>query len=94
MSERDEDRAAAEFVARHFPETTRFIIDERLRELPVFGPYEVQGGVDELEPAVAVVQVAFALTRTQLATALAISFAGLGADRTPRDQALGRFPPH
>ncbi|NED31977.1 hypothetical protein [Streptomyces sp. SID8499] len=84
MSERDESRAAAEFVARHFPETTRFIADERLRELPVFGPYEVQGGVDELEPAVAVVQVAFALTRTQLVTALAMGFAGLGADRTPQ----------
>ncbi|CAM5601556.1 hypothetical protein SVIOM74S_05764 [Streptomyces violarus] len=51
--------------------------------LPVFGPFEVQGGVDELEPAVAVVRVAFALTRTQLLTALAMSFAGLGADRTP-----------
>ncbi|MEU5394537.1 DUF6907 domain-containing protein [Streptomyces tibetensis] len=51
--------------------------------LPTFGPYEVQGGVDELEPAVAVVRVAFALTRTQLATVLGMSFAGLGADRTP-----------
>ncbi|MFI6856525.1 DUF6907 domain-containing protein [Streptomyces sp. NPDC050416] len=51
--------------------------------LPVFGPFEVQGGVDELEPAVAVVRVAFALTRTQLVTALSMSFAGLGADRTP-----------
>lgn len=51
--------------------------------LPVFGPVEVFGGVDELEPAVAVVQVAFALTRTQLVTALGIGFAGLGADRTP-----------
>lgn len=50
--------------------------------LPVFGPFEVQGGVDELEPAIAVVQVAFALTRTQLLTALGLSFAGLG-DRTP-----------
>ncbi|MFJ5728780.1 DUF6907 domain-containing protein [Streptomyces paradoxus] len=50
--------------------------------LPKFGPYEIQGGVDELEPAVAVVQVAFALTRTQLVTALGVSFAGLG-DRTP-----------
>lgn len=52
-------------------------------QLPVFGPFEVQGGVDELEPAVAVVQVAFALTRTQLLTALAMSFAGLGPERTP-----------
>jgi hypothetical protein len=51
--------------------------------LPTFGPFEVQGGVDELEPAVAVVRVAFALTRTQLVTALGVSFAGLGADRTP-----------
>ncbi|BCL20285.1 hypothetical protein ACPCBX_13570 [Streptomyces tuirus] len=82
MSERDEDRAAAEFVARHFPETTRFLADDRRGELPVFGPFEVQGGVDEPEPPVAVVQVAFALTRTQLLTVLAMSFAGLG-DRTP-----------
>jgi hypothetical protein len=50
--------------------------------LPTFGPFEVQGGVDELEPAVAVVRVAFALTRTQLVTALGMAFAGLG-DRTP-----------
>ncbi|MFJ7242377.1 DUF6907 domain-containing protein [Streptomyces olivaceus] len=50
--------------------------------LPTFGPFETQGGVDELEPAVAVVRVAFALTRTQLATALGISFAGIAADRT------------
>lgn len=50
--------------------------------LPTFGPFEVQGGVDELEPAVAVVRVAFALTRTQLATALGVSFAGIAADRT------------
>jgi hypothetical protein len=54
-----------------------------IEHLPTFGPFEVQGGVDELEPAVAVVRVAFALTRTQLVTALAMSFAGLGPDRTP-----------
>jgi hypothetical protein len=83
VSERDEERAAEEFVARHFPETTRFLAAERLSELPTFGPFEVQGGVDELEPAVAVVRVAFALTRTQLVTALAMSFAGLGPERTP-----------
>lgn len=83
MSERDEDRAAAGFFARHFPEVAEFLATERGERLPVFGPYEVQGGVDELEPAVAVVQVAFALTRTQLLTALAMSFAGLGPERTP-----------
>lgn len=83
MSERDEERAAAEFVARHFPETTRFVAEERVRSLPEFGPVDVQGGVDELEPAVAVVRVAFALTRAQLVTALAVSFAGIAADRTP-----------
>ncbi|MEU9068304.1 hypothetical protein AB0D60_15610 [Streptomyces sp. NPDC048306] len=82
MSERDEDRAAAEFVARHFPETTRFLAEDYRTGLPAFGPIEVHGGVDELEPAVAVVRVAFALTRTQLATALGISFAGIAADRT------------
>lgn len=49
--------------------------------LPIFGPIETHGGVDELEPAVAVVRVAFALTRTQLATALGISFAGIAADQ-------------
>jgi hypothetical protein len=54
-----------------------------IENLPVFGPYEVQGGVDEPEPAVAVLRVAFALTRTQLVTALGVSFAGLGAERTP-----------
>lgn len=54
-----------------------------IQNLPVFGPFEVQGGVDELEPAVAVVRVAFALTRAQLVTALGMSFAGLGPDRTP-----------
>ncbi|MEV5353266.1 hypothetical protein [Streptomyces sp. NPDC052693] len=83
MNERDEERAAEEFVARHFPETARFLAEERLRELPTFGPFEIQGGVDEPEPAVAVLRVAFALTRTQLVTALSMSFAGLGADRTP-----------
>lgn len=51
--------------------------------LPVFGPSGVFGGVDELEPAVAVVRVAFALTRTQLVTALGIGFAGIAADQTP-----------
>lgn len=51
--------------------------------LPQFGPSEVFGGVDELEPAVAVVRVAIALTRTQLVTALGISFAGIAAEQTP-----------
>ncbi|MEV4043119.1 hypothetical protein [Streptomyces sp. NPDC049744] len=51
--------------------------------LPTFGPFETQGGVDELEPAIAEIRVAFALTRTQLLTVLAMGFAGLGADRTP-----------
>lgn len=83
MNERDEERAAAEFVARHFPETTRFVAEDRVRSLPAFGPFDVQGGVDELEPAVAVVRVAFALTRAQLVTALAVSFAGIAADRSP-----------
>lgn len=50
---------------------------------PAFGPTEVFGGVDELEPAVAVVRVAFALTRTQLVTTLGIGFAGLADDQTP-----------
>lgn len=81
MSERDEERAAAEFVARHFPETTRFVAEDYRTTLPVFGPIETHGGVDELEPAVAVVRVAFALTRTQLATALGVSFAGIAADQ-------------
>lgn len=43
--------------------------------LPVFGPSEVFGGVDDLQPAVAVVRMAMALTREQLATALGIAFA-------------------
>lgn len=54
-----------------------------MSELPAFGPSEVFGGVDELEPAVAVVRVAVALTRTQLVTALGISFAGIAAEQTP-----------
>ncbi|MFI7681425.1 hypothetical protein ACIBWG_02000 [Streptomyces griseoaurantiacus] len=83
MSERNEDRAAAEFVARHFPEVTRFLAEERRQDLPVFGPSEVFGGVDDLEPAVAVVRVAFALTRTQLVTVLAMAFTSLGPDRAP-----------
>lgn len=83
MNERDEEARARQFFGRHFPEVARFLATERGEELPVFGPFEVQGGVDELEPAVAVVQVAFALTRTQLVTALAMSFAGLGPERTP-----------
>lgn len=52
-------------------------------QLPVFGPSEIFGGVDELEPAVAVVRVAFALTRAQLLTALAMGFSGIAVDRTP-----------
>ncbi|NJP72525.1 hypothetical protein [Streptomyces sp. C1-2] len=83
MSERNEDRAAAEFVARHFPETSRFLAEERIKDLPAFGPTEVHGGVDDLEPAVAVVRVAFALTRAQLVTVLAMGFTGIGVDRTP-----------
>lgn len=51
--------------------------------LPAFGPSETFGGVDDLEPAVAVVRVAFALTRTQLATVLAMAFTSLGPDRAP-----------
>ncbi|MFF9861103.1 DUF6907 domain-containing protein [Streptomyces tendae] len=53
--------------------------------LPTFGPIETHGGVDELEPAVAVVRVAFALTRTQLTTALGISFAEIAADKPAED---------
>jgi hypothetical protein len=51
-------------------------------QLPVFGPTETFGGIDETEPAVAIVQFAIALTRTQLATALGISFAEIAADQT------------
>lgn len=54
-----------------------------IEHLPVHGPSEVFGGVDELEPAVAVVRVALALTRTQLVTAIGMGFAGLTPERTP-----------
>ncbi|MFJ2964234.1 DUF6907 domain-containing protein [Streptomyces collinus] len=83
MSSENEEERARQFFGRHFPEVAEFLATERGERLPAFGPYEVQGGVDELEPAVAVVRVAFALTRTQLVTALAMSFAGLGPERTP-----------
>jgi hypothetical protein len=58
--------------------------------LPVFPPSEVFGGVDELEPAVVVVQVALALTRTQLATAIGIGFAGIAGDVAAEDLTDGQ----
>lgn len=62
-----------------------------MNELPVFPPSEVFGGVDELEPAVVVVQVALALTRTQLATAIGIGFAGIAGDVAAEDLTDGQI---
>lgn len=77
-----DDERARRFVARHFPETARFLATENPDAplLPAFGPSEVFGGVDDLTPAVAVVRVAMALTREQLSTALGIAFAEIAAD--------------
>lgn len=77
-----DDERARRFVARHFPESARFLATENPDAplLPVFGPSEVFGGVDDLTPAVAVVRTAMALTREQLSTALGIAFAEIAAD--------------
>ncbi|MEU9183335.1 hypothetical protein AB0D14_01955 [Streptomyces sp. NPDC048484] len=79
-----DDENARRFVERHFPEVSRFLASENpaVSQLPTFGPTEVFGGVDDLQPAVAVVRVAMALTREQLSTALGIAFAEIAADRT------------